>query len=53
MKGPADYTNASKTKILGNYTLKTVTGQLMNETEFMSKQSPASNHYKISYTTHS
>ena len=47
MKGPADYSNTRKTKILGNYTLKTVTGQLMNETEFMSKQSPASNHYAI------
>ena len=37
MKGPADYNNTKKQKILGNYTLKTVTGQLMNETEFMSK----------------
>lgn len=49
MKGPADYMNTRKTKILGNYTLKTVTGQLMNETEFMSKQSPASNHYSLNY----
>jgi len=46
MKGPADYNDDRKTKILGNYTLKTSTGQLMNETEFMSKQSPASNAYK-------
>ena len=37
MKGPADYTDGRKKKILGNYTLKTVSGQLMNETEFMSK----------------
>ena len=53
MKGPADYTDGRKNKILGNYTLKTVTGQLMNETEFMSKQSPASNHYKVNYATQS
>ena len=45
MKGPADYTDPRKQKIPGNYTLKTVTGQLMNETEFMAKQSPGSNHY--------
>lgn len=50
MKGPADYKNTLKQKILGNYTLKTVTGQLMNETEFMSKQSPASNHYQLNYS---
>ena len=47
MKGPADYENTRKTKILGNYTLKTVSGQLMNETEFCAKQSPGSNHYQI------
>lgn len=51
MKGPADYNNLKKTKILGNYTLKTVTGQLMNETEFMAKQSPGSNHYQVKDNT--
>ena len=51
MKGPADYSDGRKIKILGNYTLKTVTGQLIDETEFMSKQSPASNHYKINYAS--
>ena len=47
MKGPADYENSRKTKILGNYTLKTVSGQLMTETEFCAKQSPGSNHYQV------
>ena len=49
MKGPADYSDARKTKIPGTYTQKTVTGQLMNETEFLAKTTPASNAYKPNF----
>ena len=45
MKGPADYNDDRKKKIPGNYTLKTETGQLMHEVEFLAKSSPASNFY--------
>jgi hypothetical protein len=49
MKGPADYADykAEKhIKIKGNYHLKERSGQLMDEVEFTSAQSPGSNHYK-------
>ena len=52
-KGPADYSPEAKRKIIGTYTSKVPTGSLMNETEFVSAQSPASNHYKINFESSS
>lgn len=45
-KGPADYKNDPKTKILGNYLVKTEKGSLMNEIAYLSNQSPSPTHYK-------
>jgi len=49
LKGPADYVDERKPRILGTYTQNTVIGQLMNETEFMAKSVPASNAYSPDY----
>jgi len=49
LKGPADYNDERKVKILGQYSTATAIGQLMNETEFMAKSVPASNQYKLNY----
>lgn len=49
LKGPADYPDNRKYKIPGTYTTNTETGQLMNETEYLAKQSPGSNQYKPNF----
>ena len=49
MKGPADYSPEFKRKIPGVYNSAVPTGSLMNETDFLSAQSPGSNAYKPNY----
>lgn len=49
MKGPADYNTDIKRKIHGHYNSAVPTGALMNETEYLSKQSPSSNFYKPNF----
>jgi hypothetical protein len=44
-KGPADYQNTKKFKIIGTYTQKTEKNQLINEVEFLSRQSPSPTTY--------
>ena len=48
-KGPADYSPVQKVKIPGQYDTKQPNGQLMNEIDFLSAQSPGSNFYKPNY----
>ena len=50
MKGPADYSNDGLTrKIPGQYHTNQPIGQLMNETDFLSKQAPGSNFYNPNF----
>lgn len=44
-KGPADYQNTQKFKIVGTYTLKTEKNQFMNEVAFLSRQTPSPTTY--------
>lgn len=48
-KGPADYSPVQKVKIPGQYDTKQPNGQLMNETDYLSAQCPASNFYKPNF----
>lgn len=41
MKGPADYSPERKFKVRGHYNTTVPIGGFMNETEFLSTQSPA------------
>ena len=50
MKGPADYKNTKKHKILGNYKLNERKGAFLDEVEFSSNQTPGCNHYKVKDT---